>query len=122
MYEGAGAEDFAGYAIEEIEEDGAAKSVAAVIISGSSPTIENVVAGLELSVAGLLSDEEERAKKAEEDAAEEAYALYHYICWIRYNKESYSLRWAKSKWDPPKAAQRRDAARHGRVDEEIHNE
>lgn len=72
MYEGAGAEDFAGYAIEEIEEDGAAKSVAAVIISGSSPTIENVVAGLELSVAGLLSDEEERAKKAEEDAAEEA--------------------------------------------------
>ena len=49
-----------------------AKSVAAVVISGSSPTIENVVAGLELSVAGLLSDEEERAKKAEEDAAEEA--------------------------------------------------
>lgn len=72
VYEGAGAEDFAGYAIEEIEEDGVAKSVAAVVISGSSPTIENVVAGLELSVAGLLSDEEERAKKAEEDAAEEA--------------------------------------------------
>ena len=72
VYEGAGVEDFAGYAIEEIEEDGVAKSVAAVVISGSGPTIENVVAGLELSVAGLLSDEEERAKKAEEDAAEEA--------------------------------------------------
>ena len=72
VYEGAGAEDFAGYAIEEIEEDGVAKSVAAVVIAGSDPTLENVVAGLELSVAGLLSDEEERAKKAaEEDAAAE---------------------------------------------------
>eukprot|EP00567_Pseudictyota_dubia_P007191 CAMPEP_0197460054 /NCGR_PEP_ID=MMETSP1175-20131217/53151_1 /TAXON_ID=1003142 /ORGANISM="Triceratium dubium, Strain CCMP147" /LENGTH=263 /DNA_ID=CAMNT_0042995077 /DNA_START=50 /DNA_END=841 /DNA_ORIENTATION=+ len=65
-------EFFSGYAIEEIEDnDGEAKSVAAVVAVGTNPTIESVVAGIELSVEGLLADEEERAKKAaEEEAAE----------------------------------------------------
>mmetsp|Transcript_36730 Transcript_36730/g.74845 ORF Transcript_36730/g.74845 Transcript_36730/m.74845 type:complete len:266 (-) Transcript_36730:2530-3327(-) len=65
-------EEFSGYAIEEIDEDGVAKSVAAVVVVGKTPAIENIVAGLELSVSGLLADEEERAKKAEEEEKEEA--------------------------------------------------
>lgn len=65
-----GEEDFSGYAIEEIEDGGEAKSVAAVVVVSKKPTIENVVAGIELSVEGLLADEEERAKKKEEEAAE----------------------------------------------------
>lgn len=64
-------ENFEGFAIEEIDEDGEAKSVAAVVVAGQKPTIENVVAGLELSAKGLIADEEERAKK---DAKEEEEA------------------------------------------------
>jgi len=63
-------EFFSGYAIEEIEDkDGEAKSVAAVVVVSTNPTIESIAAGIELSVEGLLADEEER-KKAEEEAAE----------------------------------------------------
>jgi len=64
-------EAFLGYAIEEIEDkDGVAKSVAAVVIVGNKPTIAGVVAAIELSVEGLVADEEERAKKKAEEAAE----------------------------------------------------
>jgi len=66
-------EKFGGYAIEEVEDaSGTAKSVAAVVVVGKVLKIEDVVAGIELSVEGLLADEEERKKKAEEEAAEKA--------------------------------------------------
>lgn len=65
-------EDFSAYAIEEVEDQqGVAKSVAAVVVVGKNPKIQTIVAGLELSVEGLLADEEERKKKAEEEAAAE---------------------------------------------------
>ncbi|KAL7518395.1 hypothetical protein ACHAWX_003229 [Stephanocyclus meneghinianus] len=68
-----GGEEFSGYAIEEVEEtreDGSrvAVSVATVVVSGKSPKLERVVAGIELSVEGLEADAAERAEKK---AAEE---------------------------------------------------
>jgi hypothetical protein len=62
-------EAFCGYAIEEVVDNvsGQAKSVAAVVVMGKKPSIETVVAGLELSAAGLLEDEIARAKKAAEE-------------------------------------------------------
>lgn len=71
-------EEFAGYAIEEVEEeaeDGVTlipKSVAAVVVVGKKPDIKVVVAGLEASQKGLEVDEAERAAKRAADAAEEA--------------------------------------------------
>lgn len=71
-----GAEEFSGYAIEEVEEtaeDGSrvAVSVATVVVTGKKPTLKRVVAGIELSVEGLEADAKERAeKKAAEEKAE----------------------------------------------------
>lgn len=83
-------EDFAGYAVEEIEvpvdepdkewyltdeppPDMEAKSVASVVVVGQKPDIKVIVAGLEASQKALAKDEVERANKklAEEKAAEE---------------------------------------------------
>lgn len=69
-------EEFAGYAIEEVEEqkgDGSreAVSVATVVITGKTPSLKRIVAGIELSVEGLEADAKERAeKKAEEEKGE----------------------------------------------------
>mmetsp|Transcript_2576 Transcript_2576/g.3938 ORF Transcript_2576/g.3938 Transcript_2576/m.3938 type:complete len:281 (-) Transcript_2576:289-1131(-) len=67
--------EFSGYAIEEVEEvmeDGSrvAVSVATVVVAGGEPTLERIVAGIELSVEGLEADAKEREekKKAEETA------------------------------------------------------
>jgi hypothetical protein len=85
-------EDFAGYAIEEIEavvpdkEDGRGwvtgdepepdyepKSVASVVVVGKNPDLKVIVAGLELSQKALAADELERqAKKEAEEKAKEA--------------------------------------------------
>jgi len=61
-----GNEDFVGYAIEEIVEESMGKetSVAAVVVVGEKPSIECVVAGLELSVDGLLQDDAARGDEA----------------------------------------------------------
>ena len=73
---GSSCEEFAGYAIEEVEEqteDGAreAVSVATVVITGKTPSLKRIVAGIELSVEGLEADAKERAeKKAEEEKGE----------------------------------------------------
>ncbi len=83
-------EDFAGYAVEEIEvpveepekewyqtdeppPDMEAKSVASVVVVGQKPDIKVIVAGLEASQKALAKDEVERANKklAEEKAAKE---------------------------------------------------
>ena len=70
---GADMAEFSGYAIEEVEEqteDGGreAVSVATVVVTGKSPTLKRIVAGIELSVEGLKADALERAeKKAEEE-------------------------------------------------------
>lgn len=65
--------EFAGYAIEEVEEtldDGSrmAVSVATVVITGEKPNLRRIVAGIELCVEGLEADAKERAEKK---AAEE---------------------------------------------------
>mmetsp|Transcript_18092 Transcript_18092/g.17456 ORF Transcript_18092/g.17456 Transcript_18092/m.17456 type:complete len:273 (-) Transcript_18092:157-975(-) len=62
-------QDFSAYAIEEIEQDGQAKSVAAVVVLGKAPSLETVVAGLEMSAIGLKEDEAARADT--EEAAQE---------------------------------------------------
>lgn len=72
-------EDFAGYAIEEVEEmdqdTGAImdpKSVAAVVVSsgsGKKMDIGTIAKGIELSVAGLKADAEEREAAAAAEAA-----------------------------------------------------
>jgi hypothetical protein len=50
--------DFFGYAIEIAEEEGEeSKSVAAVVIEGAAPTVEQVVAGINLSVEGITADQ-----------------------------------------------------------------
>eukprot|EP00986_Skeletonema_menzelii_P000534 scaffold159_cov151-Skeletonema_menzelii.AAC.10 len=73
---GGASEEFAGYAIEEVEEqreDGSreAVSVATVVITGKNPALKRIVAGIELSVEGLEADAKERAeKKAEEEKGE----------------------------------------------------
>eukprot|EP00573_Skeletonema_grethae_P005706 CAMPEP_0201693646 /NCGR_PEP_ID=MMETSP0578-20130828/6175_1 /ASSEMBLY_ACC=CAM_ASM_000663 /TAXON_ID=267565 /ORGANISM="Skeletonema grethea, Strain CCMP 1804" /LENGTH=281 /DNA_ID=CAMNT_0048179211 /DNA_START=46 /DNA_END=891 /DNA_ORIENTATION=- len=73
---GPACEEFAGYAIEEVEEqkeDGSreAVSVATVVITGEKPSLKRIVAGIELSVEGLEADAVERAeKKAEEEKGE----------------------------------------------------
>ena len=71
-------EEFAGYAIEEVEfpvdEDMTkmdAKSVAAVVVVGNKPDIKVIVAGLESCQAGLAADEAERAEKAAEESKDE---------------------------------------------------
>ena len=81
-----GSPEFTGYSIEEIEvpiphDDGIppwelgyqrkeAKSVASVVVAGSSPDVKAIVAGIEASQKALAQDEIERAaKKAEEEAA-----------------------------------------------------
>lgn len=83
VLEGNTEEDFAGYAIEEIEvalppkDDGKgyskgysedpiikeAKSVAAVVVVGKKPDIRIIVAGIEASQKALAADEVERAAK-----------------------------------------------------------
>lgn len=83
-------EEFSGFAIEEIEVPASsldddkmwttgnedepvleAKSVAAVVVTGKSPSIATIVAGLEMSQKALLADEKEReAKKEAEKHAE----------------------------------------------------
>jgi len=74
---GADCDEFAGYAIEEVEElkeeDGSreAVSVATVVITGKQPSLKRIVAGIELSVEGLEADAVERAeKKAVEEKKE----------------------------------------------------
>ena len=73
-----GAEEFSGYAIEEVEEtmedkSRVAVSVATVVVTGKKPSLKRIVAGIELSVEGLEADAKERAEKkaAEEKAASE---------------------------------------------------
>eukprot|EP00548_Thalassiothrix_antarctica_P001392 CAMPEP_0194146674 /NCGR_PEP_ID=MMETSP0152-20130528/21284_1 /TAXON_ID=1049557 /ORGANISM="Thalassiothrix antarctica, Strain L6-D1" /LENGTH=259 /DNA_ID=CAMNT_0038847245 /DNA_START=16 /DNA_END=795 /DNA_ORIENTATION=+ len=65
-------EEFAGYAIEEIEEEDGEKvvavSVADVVVMGEKPKLDVVIAGLNLSQEGLVADEAERAAKRAEDA------------------------------------------------------
>jgi len=77
-------DEFSGYSIEEIEvpidpEEGVtvydlgyqpkeAKSVATVVVVGSSPDLAKIVAGVEASQMALAEDEIERAKKTEETA------------------------------------------------------
>lgn len=68
-------EEFAGYAIEEVEDeadDGSMvpKSVAAVVIIGKKPDMKVIVAGLEQSQKGLEADEAERAAKRAAEAEE----------------------------------------------------
>jgi hypothetical protein len=85
-------ENFAGYAIEEIEavvpdkDDGPGwvtghepepdyepKSVASVVVVGKNPDLKVIVAGLEMSQKALAADELERqAKKEAEEKAKEA--------------------------------------------------
>ena len=62
-------EEFAGYAIEEVEKEaGIATSVAAVVVVGKAPSMNVIAAGIQQSFAGLEADEAERAaKKAAED-------------------------------------------------------
>jgi len=62
---------FAAYAIEEVVVSAPddVKSVAAVVCTGKTVDVQSVVAGLELSLEGLLEDEEARKKEAEEAAA-----------------------------------------------------
>jgi hypothetical protein len=82
-------EDFAGYAIEEVEvalpykDDGRgyfavskrpvetyeARSVAAIVVVGKKPDIQVIVAGIEASQKALAADEVERAAKAAAAAA-----------------------------------------------------
>jgi len=62
-----GVEEFSGYAIEEVEETMADKSrvavsVATVVVTGRSPSLEQIVSGIELSVKGLEADAKERAE------------------------------------------------------------
>jgi len=84
--EGGGAEEFAGYAIEEVEvpvkdtDDGPgwvvlsqtqdppteAKSVAAVVVASKKPDLKVIVAGIELSQKALAADELEREAKNNE--------------------------------------------------------
>lgn len=64
-------ESFGAYAIEEVGEGDDVKSVAAVVCTGKSVKVEQIVAGLELSLEGLIEDEEARKKEAEEAAKEE---------------------------------------------------
>lgn len=61
-------ESFGAYAIEEVGEGDDVKSVAAVVCTGKSVKVEQIVAGLELSLEGLIEDEEARKKEAEEAA------------------------------------------------------
>jgi len=50
-------DEFVGYAIEIAEEEGGAeKSVGAVIIAGKNPSLEQVIAGIELTVEGIAAD------------------------------------------------------------------
>lgn len=68
-----GAEEFAGYAIEEIEEtmednSKVAVSVGSVVVSGKNPSLKRVVAGIELCVEGLEADAKERDEKKAADA------------------------------------------------------
>jgi len=72
-------EEFAGYAIEEVEfpidesmTEMDAKSVAAVVVVGKKPDIKVIAAGLEVCQSGLAADEAERAeKKSEEESKDE---------------------------------------------------
>lgn len=61
--------NFSAYAIEEVADGKEVKSVAAVVCTGKTVDVEAVVAGLELSLEGMLEDEEARKKEAEEAAA-----------------------------------------------------
>jgi hypothetical protein len=92
ILEGNTQEDFAGYAIEEIEvelpikDDGKlysrgwdpnprakeAKSVAAIVVVGHTPDIRLVVAGIEACQKALAADEVERAAKQAAAAKAEA--------------------------------------------------
>lgn len=71
-------EEFAGYAIEEVEfpideemTQMDAKSVAAVVVVGKKPDIKVIAAGLEVCQSGLAADEVERAEKKAEEEKEE---------------------------------------------------
>lgn len=94
VLEGNTEEDFAGYAIEEIEvalprhDDGTgytkvhvmpstlteARSVAAIVVVGKKLDIQVIVAGIEASQKALAADEVERAAKAAAAAAAKAEA------------------------------------------------
>jgi len=55
--------NFAAYAIEEVGEGGDITSVAAVVCTGKNVKVEQVVAGLEMSLNGLKEDETARASE-----------------------------------------------------------
>ncbi len=68
-------EAFGAFAIEEVGgssggDGDQVRSVAAVVCTGKSVTVEKVVAGLEMSLQGLKEDEEARNAEAEADAKE----------------------------------------------------
>lgn len=71
-----GDEEFAGYAIEEVEEENAdgsttEKSVAAIVLVGKKPDIKVLATGMKLCHEGLEADEAEReASRAAEEKAE----------------------------------------------------
>lgn len=63
-------DNFGAYAIEEVgETTEEITSVAAVVSTGKNIKIEQIVAGLEMSLRGL--EEDEKARKAEADATEQ---------------------------------------------------
>lgn len=69
-------EEFAGYAIEEVEEHQddetkVAVSVASVVVTGKNPSLKRIVAGIELCVEGLEADARERSEKKEAEAKAE---------------------------------------------------
>ena len=75
LEDGGAVEEFAGYAIEEVEEkqeDGSrvAVSVGSVVVSGKKVGLKRVVAGIELCVEGLEADARERSEKEEEEQAQ----------------------------------------------------
>lgn len=63
-------ENFSAYAIEEVGEGDDIKSVAAVVCTGKNVKVEQVVAGLEMSLDGLKEDEAARKAEAEAKAEE----------------------------------------------------
>jgi len=71
VLEDASMESFGAYAIEEVGDGDDVRSVAAVVCTGKSVKVEQIVAGLELSLEGLIEDEEARKKEAEEAAKQE---------------------------------------------------
>lgn len=70
VMEDAQMDNFGAYAIEEVGEGDNITSVAAVVCTGNSVSVEQVVAGLEMSLDGLKEDEAARKVDSEEAGSE----------------------------------------------------